>query len=366
MVQQPFPVGRDARLTLQRHVLDHLAQAGVAVVVDELPRRALAETLGSHRPGHVGRHENEPLRLVPLAEAAGAEGAAVSDGLEQPLGAGVALVLHVQLAIGDEDADGTLVAPESPLHVKRVPRTHGLVLGQAVHELARRANGVHVHVAGIPLADVAQAQGESAADGDVDLVVAPGPDAGTGVETDFLGDGTVDHENGRVRRSGHQQRLAAVRANLGQRLDRCDNHRHVLRQGACHGGVDSYFLHRRKPETRGHVAHQMVRRQRGALQQRIDRLARRRVHGQAVAPVAAQEVLVHAQDGGIPVIGVVGVTPLAIMNVGSVPGLLPAADEGLHQAVDGQFRLPDTFVQGKITVDAGHGNELQVRHGKGA
>ena len=142
--------------------------------VDELLRLLLGEALAANGSCDIRRHEYEALARVPRAESASAECAAVGDSLQQSLCRGIALVLYIQLAVGNEHADRALVRAEALIHMERLPRAHLFVLRDAVDELARGADGVHVHLTGIPVTEVAQAQRECAPYSDVDFVVASG------------------------------------------------------------------------------------------------------------------------------------------------------------------------------------------------
>ncbi len=144
------------------------------MVMDELLRLLLGKALATDGSGDIGRHEDEAFVGVPRSHSASAEGAAIGDRLQQVGGVRVALVLHVELAVCDEHADRALVGSEALVHMERLPRRHLFVLGNAVDELASRADRVHVHLAGVPVAEVAQAQRERAPDCDIHLVVASG------------------------------------------------------------------------------------------------------------------------------------------------------------------------------------------------
>ena len=157
-VFKPSPHGADTCLALERGVLDHLAQAVVGVDVDEAFGVFFCEALLSYRSGNIGRHQYQTLVAAVHTESARAEERTVSERLEQTFGRGVPLILDVKLAIGDEYAYGAFAGSESLIDVERLPGAHVFVLGDAVHELTRRADSVHVHLSGIPVSQVAEAE----------------------------------------------------------------------------------------------------------------------------------------------------------------------------------------------------------------
>ena len=84
----------------------------------------------------------------------------------------VPLILHVEFTVGDENANRAFVGIESLIDVETVPGAGILVFGNALDELPRRTNCVHVHLVQVPVTDIAEAQGERSADDRVHLVVS--------------------------------------------------------------------------------------------------------------------------------------------------------------------------------------------------
>ena len=332
------------------------------MLLDELFSRLLRELLFADGLRNVRRHQDQPLCVAALLDAFRSEHATVRQVLKEPLCCRVALILLVQLSVRDEQAHRALVAVKSLVHVERVPGAHGLVLGDALDELPGRADGVHVHLARIPVTQVPEAERECTPDDRVDQVVPAGSDRRPRIESKLIDNRPVDDQERRLRACGHEQRLAALPAYVRDRFHRCDHDRKVLRLRPRHDCVDGDLLNGGDTEARRHVTHDVVRRKIRALEHRLYRFPRRRVERQSVAKVFANEILVHLEDGVVPVFALVA--PGAFGVDARLAGV-DRRDQRGDEFVDRVRRLAPAQVVLKVAVDSRHDDPLEVWHAEG-
>ena len=180
------------------------------------------------------------------------------------------------------------------LHVQRLPRAAGLVLGEAEAVPARRAEGGLVHLPRRETGDVADYQAEGSPDGGVGAE-AGAEAAGVGLDAEAGRHRAVDyhHLHGPA---GGGRGARQVEAVAHGRLHRRYDDRKMLGLAAGHDGVDGELL-QRGPRVAGlHHAQGALRVGVKGGQHGADSVLGGRHDGQPVGPALLPEVVLHGGE----------------------------------------------------------------------
>ena len=110
------------------------------------------------------------------------------------------------------------------------------------------------------------------------------------------------------------------------------------------------------PKPGRHVAHDVVGGQADAVYQLVDRAAGGRQQRVSVAPVASQEVVVHALDRVKPVLALKAV---GLLRRTIVERTVAVGGEHADQVVECGLGVADRLGRGQVAVDARHDDETQ-------
>ena len=240
----------------------------------------------------LGRQDDERLARAEAAQARHRVGEGHHDGLRR-----LAVVAqHVVRPLGGEHGDGTGLTRQPARDVQRLPRALLLQLGDAERVLA----GMPLRGAIEQARQGPQAVERDEADGAPQRGVrapAGSEHVAAGVEAEARSDRTVDDEQ-RRRAAGAGDRAVQREGGIGHRLQRGQQHRHVLGPAAGHHGVDRDLLGRDRAPARRLAQHDVVRPAPGGLEKPAHRLRGRRHHGEPVRPAALEVRLDRLRPAG--------------------------------------------------------------------
>ena len=189
--------------------------------------------------------------------------------------------------------DSALVRAEPPVYVVGLPGAALFVLGDAHTELGGQADEVGVAGPGLAVADVDEAQAQSAPDGGVGLVDHAGAHGrGAAVDAGSGGDGPVDQDQGSLGVARHLH-IPVVHLRLGDALQSRQQDGELRGLAAGHHGVDGNLLHRGQAETGLHHHDHVLGGAPGALEHGLHGGRRGRDDGDTVAPVTLFHEAVH-------------------------------------------------------------------------